>query len=457
MYYKFFIVFVWAVFLCLLANAQSFSLSPYSKFGIGDVTYNPYLPGLSMGYTSIAQRSNRYINSLNPAAATATDTMSFITDISIVGRTHHLKSGNLNNTQTNTDISYLAMGFPIVKNWKTYIGLSPISNVGYKINDEQQIDTLELSTTYKGDGGFNELFISNGFILLNKKYSNKFNNTTYHYFHNFSIGIKASYIFGSLDKYTTAVFPNDQNIFDLYKTERFIVSGFNPKAGIQYEFLKQEEVLFDKKNKIKIIAGATYSPLTNINAKQTSLVTKYLNIQGSITKDTIQNIVNKKGKIQFPGTIGFGFTLETNNKFTWSTDINFQQWSATHFFNEPTNLKNSIFIGTGIQYIPDPTKFYNYWKMINYRMGGYYQQSYLNVSSTNISEFGITFGLGLPITKTDKGESTMIRRRLPPMLNLALSYGSRGTEKNSLIKEQFIQFSIGLNLHDIWFVKRKYN
>jgi hypothetical protein len=70
---------------------------------------------------------------------------------------------------------------------------------------------------------------------------------------------------------------------------------------------------------------------------------------------------------------------------------------------------------------------------------------------------GITFGLGLPISKTDKGESTMIRRKLPPMLNLAFSYGIRGTTSNNLIKEQFFQFSVGLNIQDIWFIKRKYN
>jgi hypothetical protein len=95
--------------------------------------------------------------------------------------------------------------------------------------------------------------------------------------------------------------------------------------------------------------------------------------------------------------------------------------------------------------------------MINYRLGLYYNKTYLNINSKNINEFGITFGLGLPISKTDKGEGTMIKRKLPPMINLSFSYSNRGTLKNNLIKEQFLQFSIGLNLHDIWFVKRKFN
>lgn len=116
-----------------------------------------------------------------------------------------------------------------------------------------------------------------------------------------------------------------------------------------------------------------------------------------------------------------------------------------------------MFVATGIQYIPDPTKFYQYWKMTHYRMGFYYNQTYLNLNLHNINEFGITFGLGLPIAKTDKGESTMIRRKLPPIINVSLAYGNRGTTNNNLIKESFWQFSLSLNIHDIWFIKRKYD
>jgi|YNPMSStandDraft_1061717.scaffolds.fasta_scaffold00207_8 hypothetical protein len=457
MYYKLFTTFYFII-VAIISTAQSFSLSPYSKFGIGDLTYNTYVPGISMGYTSIAQRSNRYVNQNNPAAATAIDTLSFITDISIVGRTINLKNNYKSHTQTNTDVSFIAIGFPITKKWKTYIGIAPISNVGYKISEEKLIDTLLLSNLYKGDGGFSEVFFSNGFDLIKthslKKTNNNINN---HNHHKLALGLKTSYIFGSLDKYTNASFPEEQYIFDLYKTERIIANDIQLKTGLQYEFLKQEEIENIKTNKLKIIVGFTYGHLTNIKAKQTRLITKFINIQGAITKDTIENIVNKNGHIQFPRTIGSGITIEIRDKFSWATDFIFQEWSSVKFFNEHTTLKNSFFIGSGIQYIPDPTKFYYYWKMINYRLGLYYNKTYLNINSKNINEFGITFGLGLPISKTDKGEGTMIKRKLPPMINLSFSYSNRGTLKNNLIKEQFLQFSIGLNLHDIWFVKRKFN
>jgi len=35
--------------------------------------------------------------------------------------------------------------------------------------------------------------------------------------------------------------------------------------------------------------------------------------------------------------------------------------------------------------------------------------------------------------------------------------GQRGTLKENLIKENYIQVSLNLSLYDIWFVKRRFN
>lgn len=456
MYYKHIFIII-SVFISTQFFAQSFTLSPYSKFGIGDLVYPSYVPGYSMGFTSIAQRSHRYINRENPAAATEIDTLTFVTDISMMGRIFTLKHLSASYTKANIDMSYVAMGFPISKNWKVNIGLSPFSNSGYSIQEVKSIDTLVLTNTYKGDGGLNEVFWSNGFNVLNNKNAVKKDNFIINHFHKLSFGVKSAFIFGSIDRYTSSVFLEDLYVFDVNKTQRIISNGIDVKGALQYQYLLQEENNVEKRNKLKIIVGLTYHPLTSIRARQTTLITKFLNLQGSITKDTIQNIENKKGNIKLPQSYGVGLTIETNNKFTWTGEISFQEWSKSSIFGEQTNLKNSMFVATGIQYIPDPTRFYQYWKMTQYRMGFYYNQTYLNLNSHNINEFGITFGLGLPITKTDKGESTMIRRKLPPMLNVSLAYGNRGTTSDNLIKESFWQFSLSLNIHDIWFIKRKYD
>lgn len=446
------------LFTSFIAKSQSFSLSPYSKFGLGDLTYSTYQPGIAMGFTSIAQRSNRYINDANPASASAIDTLSFLTEFSLMGRNHTIKNSVSSTSTTNTDINSFALAFPIKKGWGLSLGLNPYSNVGYNISDNKNIDTLAMSTEYKGDGGFNEVFINNGFRVFNILKPKKINDDLQIVnIQSLSLGIRTSYIFGSLDRYSTATFNDESYIFDLYKTERIIVSDFTYKLGLQYEISKQEIKNGFRTNKYKLCIGVTFDNQNNLNAKQTDLIRKYLSLNGYVTQDTIENTVNKKGTLQSPMSIGIGMSLTTNDKFTWATDFRMQKWSDVKFFDENPSLRNTMFIGTGIQYIPDPYKFYSYWKMVNYRIGGYYNQTYLNINHTDINEIGITFGLGLPITKTDKGEVTMVRRKLPPMINLSLTYGSRGTTDNNLIKENFIQFSVGLSLQDIWFIKRKYN
>ncbi|NSW46187.1 MAG: hypothetical protein HPY79_10285 [Bacteroidales bacterium] len=458
MQYKIIIISSILLLTSFYAQSQSFSLSPYSKFGIGDLSYTTYQPGLGMGYTSIAQRSNRYINDANPASASEIDTMTFLSEISLIGRNHQLKNTTTSKSTTNTDISYFAMAFPIMKKWGVSFGLSPLSNIGYNISESKNIDTLSLTNVYKGDGGINEVFLNNGFQILNiLKKNNNNENLQKTFIHNLSVGVRTAYVFGSLDRYSTATFNEELNVFDLYKTERLLISDFTYKTGIQYQYTLQEINNGFRTNRLKFIIGFTLDNEHKLNSKQTTLITKYLNLMGYVTKDTIENKINKKGIIQTPLSFGLGFSITTNDKFTWAADVSLQQWSKVTFFENNPNLRNTLFASTGIQYIPDPYKFYSYWKMVNYRIGGYYNQTYLNINNHDINEIGITFGLGLPITKTDKGEGTMIRRKLPPMINLAFSYGTRGTTADNLIKERFFQFSIGLNLQDIWFIKRKYN
>ena len=71
----------------LNASAQSgeyLSYTPYSIFGIGDLSQQGSAYNRSMGGVGIASRNVRYQNSLNPAAITARDSLSFMLDFSLL-------------------------------------------------------------------------------------------------------------------------------------------------------------------------------------------------------------------------------------------------------------------------------------------------------------------------------------------------------------------------------------
>ncbi len=448
-------------FLSVKVNAQSFSSSPYSRFGIGDISGISYVPGLGMGGTGIALRSNHFVNNSNPSSYTSFDTLSFIFDLGVTGRFETFSTNQQKQKVNNIDLTNFSTGFPVTRWWGASIGLIPYSNVGYNISDNINIDTLYLENTYKGMGGINQFIIGNGFRLftktdtLQKKSSEK--TLTYYNTKSLSLGVNSSYYFGSLERKTASVFPDEGYLFDMYTTNRTIINDFGFRFGAQYVYNRQEIKGSERNNKYTLIAGITFDNENKVNAKNTSLVTKYLNLGGRVIIDTIENQVNKKGNITFPMNLGVGLAFVSHDKYTFALDYRWQQWSAARFFGANDSLIDSHTLSFGTQIVPDPYRQRSYLKMVNYRLGGHYTQSYLSIRGQKINDIGFSFGLGLPIRKPDKSEFTGIRRKLPPVINIAVEIGQRGTLNESLIKENYIQFSLNLSLYDIWFVKRRFN
>ena len=68
----------------------------------------------------------------------------------------------------------------------------------------------------------------------------------------------------------------------------------------------------------------------------------------------------------------------------------------------------------------------------------------LGADFTPIDDFGISFGLGLPLGNRYSS------------LNMGFEYGQKGTTSNNLLQENYFNFRLSLSLTDInWFIKRK--
>ena len=57
--------------------------SPYSIYGIGDLSKQGTAFNKGMGGVGVAMRNRRFINYLNPAAVTARDSLSFMADFGL--------------------------------------------------------------------------------------------------------------------------------------------------------------------------------------------------------------------------------------------------------------------------------------------------------------------------------------------------------------------------------------
>lgn len=93
----------------------------------------------------------------------------------------------------------------------------------------------------------------------------------------------------------------------------------------------------------------------------------------------------------------------------------------------------------GGYYIPDYDSFSSYLKRIVYRAGFRYENTGLIVNDKDINNYGMNFGLGLPL-----GNSK---------LDLGFEFGKRGTTTNNLIQENYFNLSVGISISDKWFRK----
>jgi hypothetical protein len=410
------------LFFCFSLSAQTIITSPYSRFGIGDLTANANAWNFSMGGNSIGLRSPYHINFTNPASYTAFDSSSFVFEGGVSFKYVQLKTDLQSTNRTYASLGYLTFGFPVTKWWKTTLGLMPYSDVGYDIsNDDVVTGVGRVSRIYSGSGGINRFLWGNGFKLSK----------------NISIGINASYLFGSMIRESSSTFPDSLYLLNFRESNNISVSGFYFDYGIQYSAKL-------KKN-IKLVAGAIFGTNTKINAKTDLLAMTYFSSGGTeYPKDTILSEPGVRGTISIPLMYGFGLSFEKPDKWIVGADYRWQNWKNYKAFESGDSLVNSYQVRAGIELIPDIENYSKYFKRVRYRFGFRYNSTYLQLRQKHLNEYAVSLGFGLPIRGMKTG------------INLSGEVGSRGTIQSGLIKETFFNFVVGFSIYERWFVKRKY-
>jgi len=412
-------------FLSINSYSQLHIHSPYSQFGIGQLSLSNQVYYHSMGGVGYAISHPSYINIANPASNVALLPSSFIFEVGIESNSTTLKTKNLSESTSYSSLNYLLFGFSISQRWKTSFGVLPFSKVGYSVSDNILIENVGLTEHYyEGYGGINQCYWGNAFKISD----------------NFSIGISAHYLFGTITKFRNTSFPDSIFVLTSQIDEITTINDFYFDYGIQYSK--------KLKNNHKLSFGLTFSNSTKINIKSNYLSKTFLyNSEQHIEylTDTLDYSPTKKGTFLLPSKIGFGIALEKSRKWLVAADFDWQNWKKFKSFNISDSLKNSYKIAIGGHFTPNYTSISSYWKRVNYRFGFRFLKSYLELRGNNINEIGFSFGMGLPLRKS----STTI--------NFGIEVGNRGTINDDLIQENFINFKFGISLHNIWFFKTKYH
>jgi hypothetical protein len=412
------------IFLQLSLFSQIQIVSPYSRFGIGDLSSdNNNAWNMSMGQLGIGMRSPTHVNIANPASYTAFDSLSFIFEGGFSGEFVNLKSDIQNVNRNYASLGYLLFGMPVNRWWKTSLGLVPFSDVGYSVaNLEKSSEAGTVVRLYLGSGGISRLYWGNAFLFKR----------------NFSVGANISYLFGSMNREATVRFPDSLYAINFRQIYHVTMNDLHFNFGAQYKG--------KIKNDLSLTLGAVFSPSLSMAAKTDIFASTFLvNASGiESPRDTLLVTAGYKGRIIIPMMIGGGFSFDKRDKWVVGVDYKWQNWEKFRAFNLTDSLVNSWQVNVGGEITPDIYNFGNYLARVHYRLGFAYGKTYVNLRNQDLNEYTISFGFGLPL------------RGMKTMLNLGGEYGVRGTTAEHLIRESHFKIVIGFSIYERWFVKRRY-
>ena len=412
----------------LFAQFNNNTSSPYSRFGLGDL--QPYSFGRTsaMGGASLASRNNQQINFSNPASYTAVDSLAFMFEFGVSGKfakySYDISSMNANDF----NFRYFAMNFQI-NNWMaTSLGLTPYSDIGYDVEVFDEVENAgNILNKYYGEGSLSRAYL--GLTVDPVK--------------NISVGANLNYMFGLLNRSAQTFFLEAADFYTNQRNESLRVRDFNLSFGAQ--------ATIPLKNEQRITLAAVVENKPTFTRFYSDLNTKYIQIQVNNTtradQDTIKPFrTEEKGNLEFPLTYGFGISYVKNNSLEINADYYRQGWADVNLPGGGSDVLTDLNkFALGAEWIPDKFSIRSYLSRIAYRAGLKYENTYLEFDNQKINDFGISFGVGLPVYRSNS------------TINISAELGRRGTKQNNLVLENYAKLNLSVNLYDLWFIQRRFD
>ncbi len=410
------------LFISTLSFSQTTNSSPYSLFGIGDQANLKTVEEIAMGQMGGALNSEYQLSFTNPASYGSLNYTTYV--FSGGNKTNFVDDGESKQTSSAAALSYIALGIPIRGNQGLVMGLQLNTAVGYSLIDQafDNEGNLTQIDTYFGNGGTNRVFLGYG----------------YRFPFNLSLGAELAYVFGNIDKNVL----NRRNNIQL-ATRNLTdsnVKGTSLKIGAHYETKISED--------LSLKFGLAADLESTLKEKGTDQLYSVVNVEdgSGFPVDTLSSS-QFSSTITSPLKTAISAGIGENNK--WFV-------GAEYTFQNPLEFTGGIYedidfyrydkftnISVGGFYTPKMNSLGNYFQRVTYRAGFNFQQTGLVVDETDINEYGISFGVSLPMGLKISN------------VNLGIELGKRGTTDNNLIEEEFFNFRLSLSLNDKWFRKQK--
>ena len=384
--------------------------SPFSSIGIGRLGGMGVVQNSGTGNLGIGTGSYWNLNNINPALLVYSRGTLFnqltVFQAGMLFETNQIKNQTQSEKSNGAGMNYLALGLPVVRDrWFLSMGIRPYSSVNYNISYNYAVAGADSSARIKeiGSEGINRAHISNG-VTLTK---------------NFSVGIETDFLFSSIkNDFTNYVIASDSlPVYASSVFQRTAIKGVLLKGGIAY----QDSIKIGNKEPLKITIGATYDLQRNIKGTRFESLERR-SFEGAIYElDTLLD--NAKGTITIPSAIGFGLSLGQGSKWTIGMDVKSSQWTKFVNFGESAPVQDALFMALGGELTPNAFSVENYYQRITYRMGFHYEITPYLVNNFQVNDFGINFGLSLPIVPSASASGTSVGKGFSSV-DFALAMGS---------------------------------
>lgn len=323
--------------------------SPYSRYGLGDLTPGQNILNRAMGGVSSAYADYSTVNFANPASYASLKITTL--DIGLDYNSRTLRDLNPPRKFGSAYLipSYLQLGLPLSKkkNWGMALGLRPVTRVNYDITTRTRVAGIDSAAyNYVGNGGTYQ-------ASWGMAYGTK----------SLSIGFNAGYMFGNKEYASRLTFINDTLTYKTSSaadTTRF--GGLFLNAGIQYT------IKLNDKTKLRLGANGNLATTMKATRNLTRATVEYSDNTGFVVVDSIFTGEDLKGDIIYPSALSAGFMIERENAWMLGGEIGFAKWAEYRYYGASDNMTNSWTARLGGQWLPN-YKSENYWSRVAYRLG----------------------------------------------------------------------------------------
>lgn len=398
--------------------------SPYSRFGYGTLQGQTTAGARGMGGVAVGLRDGLITSPANPASYTAVDSLTFLMDVGVSLRGSRLSDDATSDMRLLGNLDYFTMLFPLGRRMAMSAGVMPLASTGYHFGSSAPLlgdpNTQQSLRIYSGAGHYNLLYLGLGVRPVG----------------GLSLGVNGGFVFGSTTHEWQINYAH-KTAFNSIKKDRLGLRGFKVDFGAQYE------VMLDTLGERSLVVGAVFAPRMHLTSER---VESHYRASDASVETISSDTTALRGVYALPLGAGLGLSYRVRNKLVLATDVRYSGWSGIHIPNHSAVLRDQWAVHAGVEWQPNH-RARALFARTKYRFGLYGANSYLDVpvggSHAGYYELGATAGLGLPL----------VDRR--SMINLSLGYKMLMPRASSMVREQYLELTLGLTFNEGWFKKAR--